>query len=143
MFWCVKNILLTTDLWTHGIPVNNHAGQPVVWLTVIKIDWIHLNWQTLEAFLGANIKESDVDFNIDRKLTQEEIEETIIYCRNDVEQTINVFLHKVDDFNAMHDIVKAFKLPLTCLGDSEAQITAKVLGCERREYTDEFDYYYF
>ena len=98
--------------------------------------------KTLEAFLGANIKETDVDFNINRKLTQEEIEMTVQYCRNDVEQTINVFLQKVDDFNAMHDIVKAFNLPLNCLGDSEAQITAKVLGCYRQEYTDEFDYYY-
>ena len=98
--------------------------------------------KTLEAFLGANIKETEVDFNIDRKLTPEEIEMTIGYCRNDVEQTINVFLQKVDDFNAMYDIVKAFKLPLDCLGDSEAQITAKVLGCQRRDYTDEFDYFY-
>jgi len=98
--------------------------------------------KTLEAFLGANIKETDVDFDIDRKLTPEEIEMTIGYCRNDVEQTIEVFLHKIDDFNAMHGIVQAFKLPISCLGDSEARITAKVLGCERTDLFDEFDYYY-
>lgn len=98
--------------------------------------------KTLEGFLGSNIKETEVPFDIDRKLTKKEIEQTIFYCRHDVEQTIRVFLQKIDDFNAMHDIVKAFNLPLSCIGDSEARITAKVLGCSRRNYSDEFDYYY-
>lgn len=98
--------------------------------------------KTLEGFLGSNIKETEVPFDIDRKLTKKEIEQTIFYCRHDVEQTIRVFLQKIDDFNAMHDIVKVFNLPLSCIGDSEARITAKVLGCSRRSYEDEFDYYY-
>lgn len=97
--------------------------------------------KTMEGFLGSNIKETDVPFDIDRKLTKKEIEQMVFYCRGDVEETIKVFLQKVDDFNAMHDIVKAFKLPLSCIGDSEARITAKVLGCERREYNDEFDFF--
>lgn len=63
--------------------------------------------KTMEGFLGSNIKETGVDFNIDRKLTPEEIAETVKYCRHDVEQTIKVFLEKIDDFNAMHGIVKA------------------------------------
>ena len=95
--------------------------------------------KTMEAFLGSNIKETEVPFDIDRPLTQKEIEQTVFYCRHDVEQTIKVFLEKVDDFNAMHEIVKAFKLPLSCIGDSEARITAKVLGCERQTFDDEFE----
>lgn len=95
--------------------------------------------KTMEAFLGSNIKETEVPFDIDRPLTQKEIEQTIFYCRHDVEQTIKVFLEKVDDFNAMHEIVKAFKLPLSCIGDSEARITAKVLGCQRQTFDDEFE----
>lgn len=95
--------------------------------------------KTMEAFLGSNIKETEVPFDIDRPLTQKEIEQTVFYCRHDVEQTIKVFLEKVDDFNAMHEIVKAFKLPLSCIGDSEARITAKVLGCERQPFDDEFE----
>lgn len=95
--------------------------------------------KTLEAFLGSNIKETEVPFDIDRPLTKEEIEQTVFYCRHDVEQTIKVFLEKIDDFNAMHEIVKAFKLPLSCIGDSEARITAKVLGCQKQDFDDEFD----
>lgn len=95
--------------------------------------------KTLEGFLGSNIKETEVPFDINRPLTQKEIEWTVFYCRHDVEQTIKVFLEKVDDFNAMHEIVKAFKLPLSCIGDSEARITAKVLGCQKKNFDDEFE----
>lgn len=47
--------------------------------------------KTMEGFLGSNIKETDVDFRIKRKLTQEEIEQTVKYCRHDVEQTVKVW----------------------------------------------------
>lgn len=48
--------------------------------------------KTLEGFMGSDIKETDVDFRIRRRLTQEEIQQTVKYCRHDVEQTIEVFL---------------------------------------------------
>lgn len=100
--------------------------------------------KTMEGFLGSNIKETGVPFDIDRKLTKAEIEETIKYCRHDVEQTIKVFLEKIDEFNAMHGIVQAFPdmVSLSNIGDSEARITAKVLGCVRKNFNDEFDYFF-
>lgn len=99
--------------------------------------------KTLEGFLGSNIKETDVDFRINRKLTKEEIEMTVFYCRHDVEETIKVFLEKIDEFNAMHGIVKAFPnmVNLSNIGDSEARITAKVLGCQKQDFDDEFDFF--
>ncbi|MBR3428802.1 MAG: phage portal protein [Clostridia bacterium] len=51
--------------------------------------------KTFEGFMGNNIKETSVPFDIDRKLTAEEIAETVKYCRHDVEQTIQVFLIRV------------------------------------------------
>lgn len=100
--------------------------------------------KTIEGFLGSNIKETEVPFNIDRKLTEKEIEQTIFYCRYDVEQTIKVFLEKIDEFNAMHGIIKAFPkiVSLFDIGDSEARITAKVLGCSRKSFDDEFDFHF-
>lgn len=99
--------------------------------------------KTLEGFLGSNIKETEVPFDINRPLNEKEIQQTIFYCRHDVEQTIKVFLEKIDDFNAMHGIVQAFDyIPLSCIGDSEARITAKVLDCVRQDFNDEFDYFF-
>lgn len=98
--------------------------------------------KTLEGFMGSNIKETDVDFRLDRKLTEEEIQETIKYCRHDVEQTIKVFLERINDFNSMYDLVNVFDLPLSCIADTGAQITARVLECQRTQYNDEFDFFF-
>lgn len=103
-----------------------------------------ISLKVYEGFMGSDIRESDVPFDIDRKLTDAEIAETVKYCRHDVEETIKVFLQKIDEFNAMHGIVKAFpdQVSMWDIGDSEARITAKVLGCERKSFDDEFDYYF-
>jgi hypothetical protein len=100
--------------------------------------------KTIEAFLGANIKETDVPFDIDRKLTQEEIDETVKYCKHDVEMTIEAFFQTIDVWNAMYGIVKAFPdmVDLSDVGDTEARITAKVLGCRKQNFNDEFDYFF-
>lgn len=41
----------------------------------------------IEAHLGMDIEESQVDFSLDRPLTQDEIEKTIFYCKHDVKAT--------------------------------------------------------
>ena len=98
--------------------------------------------KTLEGFMGSDIRETSVPFDIDRKLTEDEIQQTIYYCRHDVEETINVFLERKAEFDAQFGIVQAFGLDLSHVGDTEARITAKVLDCQRRVYDDEFDYYF-
>ena len=100
--------------------------------------------KTLEGFLGSNIKESDVNFNLDRKLTQSEIDETIEYCTHDVEESIKVFIERIDTFNAMLGIVNAFP-DITTFSDislTHARITAKVLGCQYTARNDEFDFFF-
>ena len=94
--------------------------------------------------MGSNIKETEVPFDIKRKLTKAEIEQTVKYCRHDVEQTIKVFLETVDVFNAVHGIIQAFpkETSLYDIGDSEARITAKVLECRKRDFKDEFDFFF-
>ena len=98
--------------------------------------------KAMEGFMGHNIKETSVPFDIDRPLTPEELEQTIFYCRNDVHETIEVFFHRYAEFEAQLGIVDAFGLDLSCIGDTEARITAKVLGCRKQDPGDEFDYYF-
>lgn len=52
----------------------------------------------IEANMGANIYESLIDFNLDRKLTKEELEETIQYCSYDVQMTIEIFKKRIKDY---------------------------------------------
>lgn len=93
----------------------------------------------LEGFQGHNIHESSVDFRIDRKLTQAEIMETVKYCTNDVEETINVWIEKKEDFEAQFSLVKMFDLPLMSMSKTKAQISAEILECEYVERNDEWD----
>lgn len=97
--------------------------------------------KTHEAYLGNDICETTVPFDIDRKLTDAEIAETVKYCRHDVEQTIEVFVQRKSEFDARMDLLKMFNLPLVYLGKTDAQLTAIILGAERpaRPRDDEFD----
>ena len=98
--------------------------------------------KTLEAFMGNDIKETDVPFNINRKLTPEEITQTINYCTHDVEQTIQVFLRRKSDFEAHMGIISIFDLPLSFVNKTMAQLTAHICGGKRLSYEwdREFDF---
>lgn len=97
--------------------------------------------KTMEGFMGNDIRESDVDFRIQRKLTPAEIADTIKYCRHDVEQTVEVFLERKDSFDAMLQLCRVFQMPPSYLGKTDAGITAKVLDCVMTERDDEFDFF--
>ena len=99
--------------------------------------------KTFEGFMGNNIKESSVPFDIDRKLTQEELDETVKYCRHDVEQTVEVFLERKDDFEAHMGLVKlACKdkpLDLFLLSKTKVQLSSIILDATKKDHNDEFD----
>lgn len=101
-----------------------------------------ISLKTLEGFMGSDIRETEVAFNLNRSLTMEEIDQTLYYCTHDVEETVKVFMEKIDEYNAMLGILAAFPdiVNLSDIGSSEARITAKVLGCNKQEWGDEFAY---
>ena len=95
--------------------------------------------KTFEGFMGNNIRETSVPFDIDRPLTKAEIQETVKYCRHDVEQTIEVFLKRKSDFDAQMGLLKMFNLPLSSINKTKVQLSAQILEASPREYHDEFD----
>lgn len=96
--------------------------------------------KSLEAFMGNDIEETNVPFDIDRKLTQKEIDQTVFYCTHDVEQTIEVFLERKAEFDAAMGLVKIFNLPLSYMGKTGAQRVAKILGGRGLKFDDEFEF---
>ena len=99
-----------------------------------------LGLKQLEGFMGNNIKESDVSFTIDRKLTDKELEEVIKYCNHDVEQTMQVFVNQIEEFNSHMSLIKMFNLPLKNISKTKAQLSAEILGASKKDYDDEMDY---
>ena len=93
----------------------------------------------LEGFMGNNIKETGVAFNIGRKLTTAEINESIKYCTHDVEQTMEVFIRNKADFDAHVNLLKTFDLGIQNISKTQAQLSALALGCVRKDWMDEWD----
>lgn len=95
----------------------------------------------LEGFMGESIEETSVDFNIDRKLTDNELKDSISYCVHDVEQTIKVFNETKQEFDAHLGMITEFKLDMDCFSKTKAQLSAQVLGAERLHgIDDELEY---
>lgn len=93
----------------------------------------------LEGFMGNDIRETSVPFDLDRKLTDDEIQETIKYCTHDVEQTIEVFLKRKVEFDSQLALIKMFKMPLSYISKSQAQLAAAILGASKIKTDDEWD----
>jgi hypothetical protein len=92
----------------------------------------------LEAFMGNDIRETSVPFDIDRPLTDAEISETVQYCTHDVEQTIEVFLQRKSEFDSQIALLKTFDLPINYIGKTQAQLSAIILGASAITTNDEW-----
>ena len=46
-----------------------------------------LSLKAIEGHLGMSVEETSVSFDIDRPLTEEELKETVFYCKHDVDTT--------------------------------------------------------
>ena len=116
-----------------NIPLNNYD----VMLTTDR------GLKYFEGSMGNDIKETSVPFDIDRKLTQEELEETIKYCRHDVMQTIEVFLHRKEEFEGLFGLVKyacqGKALDLSLISKTKAQLSASILEASPKHHDDEFE----
>ena len=108
----------------------------IVWDTMNSLD---RGLKYFEGAMGNNIKESSVPFDIDRKLTPSELSEVIEYCTHDVEQTIEVFMQRQNDFDAQLQLLQMFDLPLSDLSRTKVQLSAKILEARKQSYDDEFD----
>lgn len=97
--------------------------------------------KTLEAFQGHSIYETEVDFNLDRPLNALELSEVIKYCRNDVLETLNVFIEQKQEFDAVMGLLQMFNLPLSYIGRTKSQLSAAALGARKpiMDRGDEFN----
>ena len=94
------------------------------------------------AFMGINIKETDVDFDLDRELTEEEQVLNELYCKNDVLATEKRFEQNIGMLVAKAAIALYFGLDKMALSMTNANLTAELLGAEKTpDRGDELDKY--
>ena len=100
-----------------------------------------LSLKAIEGNMCEPIVESSIDFNIKRKLTVEEVEEVIFYCKTDVSNSVKLY-HKRKSYldgkiavGRLKGIDASISLSLT-----NPKLTATYLEARRADYNDEFEY---
>ena len=103
-----------------------------------------LSLKAIEGHLGLSIEETEVDFNLDRPLTQEELKLTIKYCKHDVDATEKVTGIRKNYLNNKVYLggLKGIE-PTKALAMTNAKLTAAYLDARREiEFNDEREYKY-
>lgn len=94
----------------------------------------------LEAFMGDMIKETDVPFDIDRPLTDEEVNQIVNYNIHDVSETLKVLDATIGDFEAQLDMISMFNLDMEMFNKTKAQLASTILGAvNQHTLDDEFE----
>lgn len=104
-----------------------------------------LSLKSIEAHLNMSIEETEVDFNLDRELTPEEIEQTIKYCKYDVDSTEKLFHLRENYLQNKIKLGEAVGIDLRrSLYMTNAKLTSAYLHAVKplQPYTDERDYKY-
>lgn len=102
-----------------------------------------LSLKAIEGHLGMTIKESDVPFDIDRPLTKEELEETIYYCKHDVDATEKLIDIRKDYLKTKLNLGKRAGIdPVTAMSATNAKLTAMMLKAKLVQRNDGRDYVY-
>ena len=101
-----------------------------------------ISLKAIEGNLKLPIVESSIPFDIDRKLTPEELEEVIKYCKYDVDSTVKLFeVRKKDYIDAKALVGEMYGLSYAdSISPTNAKLSAKVLEAKRVERNDERDY---
>jgi hypothetical protein len=63
-----------------------------------QIDVSNPSLKKIQGNMGRSIIESSIPFSIDRPLDQEEIQQTIFYCGNDVDTTIDIYILREESY---------------------------------------------
>lgn len=127
--------------WQHPLMRNNP-----VFVTSFDIRddmYEGLSLKACEGHLGMSVVESSVPFDLDRPLTDEELDETIFYCKHDVDATEKLVdlrqSYLQTKINLGRRVGISDEKALSC---TNAKLTALMLNARRREWNDGRDYVY-
>lgn len=102
-----------------------------------------LSLKAIEGHLGLNIEETSVSFDIDRPLTQDELDMTIHYCKHDVDVAEQLIKMRKGYLDGKIALGRMKDIPDTkAMYATNAKITAMFLGAKQRKWSDEREYQY-
>lgn len=112
-------------------------------LNKIKLyDWDILNDKVLyslkeaEGFLGLKIYETEVDFNLNRPLTEEEKRETEEYNRHDLYSTWQEMKEQIPSIKIRMALIQEYNLPKSMISATNQKITGEILEGQYTDFKD-------
>lgn len=94
----------------------------------------------LEAFMGDDIRETEVPFDLDREPTETEVEQMRFYNIHDVKEMLKVLDYAWDDFEGQLDIIELYGLDMSYISKTKVQLACTVLNViNQHTLDDEFD----
>lgn len=145
--WILKGIILgfnPKDIRDHiiikdktGFSFSNNMGKIKLYNYDMKTS--NHSLKQLEGFMGNNISESEINSDLDRKLTSDEINVIANYYMYHVEETIKVFSNRYEDFESHLSLLKTFNLPMKFISKTKAQLSSIILEALRKDRKDEFN----
>lgn len=103
-------------------------------------DILGMSLKEAEGFMQMSIEESSVQFDLERKLTKKELDETIFYCKHDVDSTAKFLDTRKEYVRTKLDLIKLFNLSINDLSCTNATLCAKILNARQIDRDDEFIY---
>ena len=102
-----------------------------------------LSLKAIEGHMGISIQETEVDFNLDRPLTQEELDQTIFYCKHDVDATEKLTEIRKDYLKNKINLGRMAGLTDTkAMAMTNGKLTAAMLKATAQKHDDERQYVY-
>lgn len=143
--WIMKGIIAGTDpcIISEKIIEQNISPYAVdrslnkIDIKIFELNDSYRSLKELELFMGEDIRESTVSFDLNRYPTKEEIEELTTYCIHDVRMTFKVFQEVYYKYEAQLGLIEYFKLDESMINKTEAQLSAYILGAKKPNYPRE------
>lgn len=143
--WIMKGIIAGTDpcIISEKIIEQNISPYAVdrslnkIEIKIFELNDSYRSLKELELFMGEDIRESTVSFDLNRYPTKEEIEELTTYCIHDVRMTFKVFQEVYYKYEAQLGLIEYFKLDESMINKTEAQLSAYILGAKKPNYPRE------
>ena len=102
-----------------------------------------LSLKAIEGHMGISIQETAVDFDLDRPLTQEELDQTIFYCKHDVDATEKLTEIRKDYLKNKINLGRMAGLTDTkAMAMTNGKLTAAMLKATAQKHDDERQYVY-
>lgn len=121
-------------------------GDPGLWFNNIDIMddmQMGLSLKSIKGHMGMDIEETEVDFDIDRLLTEKELESTIKYCKHDIDATCKLIEVRMDYLNNKIYLGSLIgKSAAESMALTNAKLTSAYLGANAGSYNDEREYKY-